>query len=367
MDLTHLHLENFCASPSSRGFRDLPAVTKDLLVSFSRLCLHRRKGRQALINQIIYFSSPQEDFPILSPQYIKTLYRSIYDKGFAPPSWTNREYSLLIDEFGADAFVIAPLSSDPHDVVDLVRERVPVNIAMVDHFNKTLLEKYFGYKVSGYIKQWKRDKVLPPNIGIYTRTPIRPYRSESFEPFVSHVYNAIGYGFDSKKQPDWKAVMQHVKNPNKLRKVLRNLYKGVFDRIFFCANILRLTTIAMCYVGCGAFTDLYNKNGRDLRIDVWEPAFFEVHASHSNVDVIFLGDDSPVGYHAVGFIPHAFGSIDPYTTLYVNAWDPHSVPGNGNANDNSLDGQFGRRSAIGMLGWGLSNPKLIDNIHFYGT
>ncbi len=44
--------------------------------------------------------------------------------------------------------------------------------------------------------------------------------------------------------------------------------------------------------------------------------------------------------------------------LFVNAWDPHSLPGNGNAGDISLDGYVGRSSAVHLYGWGVSNPYL---------
>ena len=36
-------------------------------------------------------------------------------------------------------------------------------------------------------------------------------------------------------------------------------------------------------------------------------------------------------------------------TMFVNSWNPFSVVGNGNAADKSLDGQFGRRTAMAVL------------------
>ena len=41
--------------------------------------------------------------------------------------------------------------------------------------------------------------------------------------------------------------------------------------------------------------------------------------------------------------------------LFVNSWDPHSMLGNGNRIDDSLDGKFGRCSAIAVLGWPGTN------------
>ena len=36
---------------------------------------------------------------------------------------------------------------------------------------------------------------------------------------------------------------------------------------------------------------------------------------------------------------------------YINAWDPHSIAGNGNENDKSLDGYIGANSAVSLLSW----------------
>lgn len=45
-------------------------------------------------------------------------------------------------------------------------------------------------------------------------------------------------------------------------------------------------------------------------------------------------------------------------TLFVNAWDPHSIIGNGNYNDPSLDGYWGRYTNMSVLGWGFTNPEM---------
>jgi len=42
--------------------------------------------------------------------------------------------------------------------------------------------------------------------------------------------------------------------------------------------------------------------------------------------------------------------------LFQNAWDPHFVAGNGNEQDFSLDGFFGRSSAISVLTFPPTNP-----------
>jgi hypothetical protein len=55
---------------------------------------------------------------------------------------------------------------------------------------------------------------------------------------------------------------------------------------------------------------------------------------------------------------------DKKKTLYVNAWDPHSAVGNGNSMDRSLDGFFGRTTAMGPLCHPFTN-KHLRNEHNY--
>ena len=61
------------------------------------------------------------------------------------------------------------------------------------------------------------------------------------------------------------------------------------------------------------------------------------------------------------FIPDGLfdsSSDDIATTLYVNAWDPWSMVGNGNAGDCSLDGYWGRSTAMAPLCWPRTNPAI---------
>ena len=58
-----------------------------------------------------------------------------------------------------------------------------------------------------------------------------------------------------------------------------------------------------------------------------------------------------------GFIPDILVTDkDVEHTLYVNAWDPWSLIGNGNGRDSSLDGYWGRCSNMAVLGWSHTNP-----------
>jgi len=45
-------------------------------------------------------------------------------------------------------------------------------------------------------------------------------------------------------------------------------------------------------------------------------------------------------------------------SMFVNSWDPHSIVGNGNASDPSIDGHFGRRTEMAALSFFGTNSKI---------
>lgn len=75
----------------------------------------------------------------------------------------------------------------------------------------------------------------------------------------------------------------------------------------------------------------------------------------NNIEV--LGYNQKTKTFNGGYIPDILDNDnDMEHTLYVNAWDPWSLIGNGNERDNSLDGYWGRCSNMAILGWSLTNP-----------
>jgi hypothetical protein len=50
--------------------------------------------------------------------------------------------------------------------------------------------------------------------------------------------------------------------------------------------------------------------------------------------------------------------------LFMNAWDPHSVVGNGNAGDPTLDGFFGSLSDMGYMSIPEINRNLLENVRY---
>ena len=360
MVLAHKSVDNFCNGIRSKHtFNAIVSKVRVIMVLAAKEALKQEKGDISAVSQIIYLAD-RRGGKKLSASTVQYLYEHIYDIGYAPPSWSADEYSSLLKRYGSSAFVIAPLESEAPTIIDLVNRRQPVNIANREYFVQKNMLRKFGYKTSGYTDIWRRTGSLPPNIGVYTYTPVRPYGKDKFRAFDAHVYNAIGYGLDSQNQPDYIELgLDGAFNINQLRLLVREMIR----RIYICASMLPITTIAMSLVGCGAFSGLFTQS---MTNDVFIPAFIDVNTRmNERYKIVFLGNEAPPGFESVGRIPHCFTKMkDIENVLFVNAWDPHSIPGNGNESDNSLDGQFGRRTAIGLLGWGLSNPELVNDIRF---
>ena len=114
----------------------------------------------------------------------------------------------------------------------------------------------------------------------------------------------------------------------------------MWRKAVFAAKKLGLSKLMIYNVGGGAFAGyLFDR----FVTDVFEPAFqpYWEECRCSNIEV--LGYNRRTRKFDGGFVPDVFRrDKDIDRTLYVNAWDPWSMIGNGNARDNSLDGWYGR-------------------------
>ena len=124
--------------------------------------------------------------------------------------------------------------------------------------------------------------------------------------------------------------------------------------------------IALGLVGAGFFAEYYPGGQDAFNRDVWRPALATVRTKPPNrgVRVMILADrDVPTYGKSLGFFPTTAVAAAQQRAalrdiLFVNAWDPFSMVGNGNAADNSLDGWMGRSSASAYLCWPLTNPAI---------
>jgi len=252
------------------------------------------------------------------------------------------------------------------------------------------------------------------NIAVYCQSPVEFAKDR----FVDvHIMNLIGLAFDDPAQPDtifFKHNMlkdQHriasVMSDGNLLMALWNHFVCMWDMAYKAAVDNKLKAVCLARISGGAFggclpdiglssatklpckpLDLHFKktlgegkkwnslyefvyqetnrvvatSGRYMNV---QTVFcnFEEHPRHANL--LSAWARSQHNGHRVpacfGYLKDArdmFNGLKLDEVLFLNAWDPHSIAGNGNGIDNSLDGFFGRASAIGLICCPHTNPNM---------
>jgi len=282
---------------------------------------------------------------------------SAYDAGYAFPRWALEP--AVVWAYGAATRVFHHAGADVHAVRTLAEQREPCNIAMHRHYDQTKMSREFGYRVGAYGPGM-------PNIAVYCKTPVRRGPSELQEPV--RVINLIGLAFDDPRQPDVARYMHSTSVGDAGRDVVHRwggawridfagvleFYVDMWRLTFGAARSLGVTTLVAYGVGSGAFNafDTPEEFIRRVHLPAIEaardPAVRVVHG-----DGLLLIPDALFDSAKLDAL-----SIDLSTTLWVNAWDPWSVVGNGNAADASLDGYWGRSTALAVLSWPITNPHM---------
>jgi hypothetical protein len=249
--------------------------------------------------------------------------------------------------------------NDDLEVVKLlVREREPVNIAFKRPYVKKELNDVFGWTTGFYDRYYRKHKKLAPNIAVYTPTFVN-YDGNTDTRI--HVIHSVGLAFDTAQQPDFKFFQRTWGQKN----LLINVYVEIFRKIYICARDQALSTVVMSIVGGNNFASLYPGGRTAFQTEIWAKAFFKVFQENKDLNTVFMGsDDQPAlsvlrakhPFIDIGWFPDNIEWVDVHRTLFVNAWDPLSIPGNGNAADQSLDGFIGRVTNIAVNGTLMTNP-----------
>jgi hypothetical protein len=280
-------------------------------------------------------------------KYFTTL-QSIYNNGYAFPTWsieflrTNLELFHTVVVFYNDG-------DNKEDVSKVFREREPTNIGMRRPYDPQKLESTFGHAHGAY--QESCPGKLMPNIAVKCQTPVKIPSSGDI--ILVWVINLIGAAFDCPQQPDYQhfcrnevdnSSVVHLLKPfckNVNLEELKTFYYKVWLKAFEAVHQdPRLTTLKVAGVGSNNFSPFYQE--QDFMNQIQNPIIDKLKLRFPDVTVETLNY----------FIPQGFStetSEKLQKTLFVNAWDPWSMAGNGNSKDNSLDGYWGRSSCIGVL------------------
>ena len=254
----------------------------------------------------------------------------------------------------------------------MVKEREPCNIGMNRHYKPDDMKTNFGWGEGAYSKvQTNRD--LMPNIAIYTNAVVKfPFDYPTNEQITLnnvHVINLVGYAFDDKRQPDYQFFIGTCTNKNgtlnedKFITDLVEKYEKMWLLAFAAANVLqkegKIHSIRIFNVGGSAFAEHIPGGAGNFINNIFLPSFAKSKALFERKSIDILGFNfktSMFDSTDVFNVPNSLVEEDYERILYVNAWDPWSLIGNGNQLDRSLDGWWGRSSNMSILGWSLTNP-----------
>jgi hypothetical protein len=267
---------------------------------------------------------------------------SCYFPGFAFPEWVLDETLWKNHDF-ASVKVLYHSQDNLHDVKRLITEREPCNIGMKRLYLNKKLQQEFGYEEGAY--RLSTPEKLMPNIAVYMRATVKLQRG--FQKV--HVIHLIGAAFDHPYQPDF--IYFRDKPIEDIIAFYTNMWRLAFEALYIsgCKNL------QIYNVGGGAFAGPYS--GRFTR-DIFEPSIKSLLPLFERYEKQILGYNPSTHQFTGGFIPDCLETAELESTLFVNAWDPWSLIGNGNQRDKSLDGYWGRVSNVGVLGWLPTNPSI---------
>lgn len=277
------------------------------------------------------------------PDLLKQI-REIYFERYAFPDWILRVKKTMYNKYAKTCIVLYNSDDNESTTLEnvklLMENREPTNIAMGRLYDSNKLNKILGYKQGVY-----GDFEHSVNISVFVKTPMQVGSG-----FIEvNVLNVIAPAFDNQQQPDFK-YFNYSKNEEDLIK----RFTLIFQMILHTTIIEKFKKLYLCGFGLGAF----NNNARH-----YTEGLRRVFGGKQLPFEIFFMDYSPrifgeqqlykyckyvkANYHHLN--TEIESTEDLQDSLFINAWDPWSFIGNGNAGDNSWDGAFGRFTMMSIL------------------
>ncbi len=284
---------------------------------------------------------------------------------------------------------------DIKDAVTIMNRREPVNIEMDQHYDKEALKEKYGYECSVY-NDPEAKKVSgesfsdkPNTVCVYSETYLWPTPGDDKVKHEIACLSVPAPALDTAKQPHYAYYVNKTPsgsialNQQKYKKEMEHLAKTIVKcaieskkTAFGGKGIKRL--VISRYGQVNFLDSLKNHDDKKAAHSIFyqslvaeiekeaenlkgiEIVMSELHDNSNNVmDKEFVNKLKDTGLK-VGLINGDILKTARTGDLIINAWDPHSVPGNGNDADPSFDGAMGKCSGIGVTGIPQLNPYLKD-------
>lgn len=312
-------------------------------------------------------------------------YFLIYEEDYCPPFWIGKQkYQEIIWEYGKDTVVYydntyhkraGNIQLEPENplygiegIKKLASEREPTNIQFIRSYKHDILKEHYGYEICPYSEDFH------PNIAIYCKTPLYMDLYGTGQHKYINVLSVIAPAFDIKEQPDY---IRYYKVKGTCSELYKEEMTRMFRKIVHCFKTKGFKKLIMSGVGMGNFKILAKQLGiaaTDIFLECCIEQFKDIFKDGSgnlllfnyiefiNENVIATKFNNSQNIKAVTVpfpdITKKITQDELNETLFINAWDPFSIVGNGNKGDNSLDGFIGRYTAAGILSWPIFNKNI---------
>lgn len=333
-----------------------------------------------LMNRLFEEQILRQEFPALDNLYVDNVLNlsECYLNRYKFPQWVKTHTD---SDFKATR-VFFPLGYEPYDVIKLTMCREPTNIANPSpsrprgiQYHKTKLEENFGYRQGVY-----KGPNESPQIAIYTHADVKPVKP----PYIIegprvHLLNLIGLAFDDEQQPDWQLYEKYINlktdgynDEDALeRSGIEPYYRQMWSYVIECIKMLEsqqkidIRLVTFYNVGGGAFRGRLSRNiFNKMTMRAFQPTREYLEKANITIDGGQLSEDHSEITEAGNIPDKVFDVYDTHGQegldhiLFINAWDPWSILGNGNSGDDSLEGFWGRSSNISILGWPFTNKDM---------
>lgn len=258
------------------------------------------------------------------------------------------------------------------DALKIIFQREPTNIAMgINQYNEENLEKLFGYKRGIYndLSAKKMDgsffKELPNTATVYSETYLWDPPGGKNKKEIACL-SLPAPALDSINQPHYEYYMKTGKlDVKKYEQEMEFLFKSIEQAIRDNKNIAfegkGIKRLVLCKFGQGVFLGALSRNDQKTAHNAYKQqmAIFLNRIKDIDLDIVmseysYPANDIWLNKMIIGDIINTARDGD----LIINAWDPHSAPGNGNDADHSFDGALGKASGILLTQTGWLNKTL---------
>jgi len=295
---------------------------------------------------------------------------SCYQQVYRPPLWVGQpEFQDAVWKYASQAKVYYPDGASFLEVKQLATQREPTNLGGDKLYDRDRLLTEYGYAESPY-------KIGSPNIAIFCRTPVLTTRMITPDRVkYANILSAIAPALDTQEQPDYRYLASDPRQPKRNYKYAC-MMASAFRHIRVCFLEGGYRRLVMTGLGMGNFKyyaeelditaehifreclfrglgDLFTPaTGKEMWLNCTRAVVLREHIpAELNSQVILKALD-------IQTLLDNLKQSELDETLIINAWDPFSMVGNGNAGDISLDGYIGRISAVGVLCWPITNQQI---------